>query len=400
MPLNGPKQNILEKIISRFFAFFSGTLVTTAGTCIGNLSWLLGNGIDDPGKAVQYNTYMLLGFVALGAFFFHKKKALDAAANDETKDGLDLTPSELLMLTLNEGIQNLTAAMAAIMAQVNYQLMPASQGFGNIFSVFFWGCVVLVVGEGIQRTLKKGSMCEYIVNLLNGLNVGSVSWWLGLALSNFTQERLGASHGSGPSVYYWMFFVSLIFGVVLVEIFTWLQSTKLGKSKDGKPYADVLFSMLKGTPLYSAGWVLDNVVEYRWTDHYIGGTFLWMIISPVVLVPLQHVVHLEKSKLAPGHWHATKEDMWGFANQMVALMGQILAFVTGNLAGNALAQIFPDASDFAWILLGVICQALGFLVEGARTRWLPTLFKDAGEAETDIDADAEGLYKKLSSNLR
>lgn len=155
-----------ENILSRWFAVLSGTLTITAGNCIANLSFLAGDGTGTWVSALAYTVIMIDGL-------------------------LDLTPSEILSLTVDEGIASVAAAMSLIIAQVWYKLIPSSS-----FIVFAGVCVVVIAGEIWQRSLQKGTMPEFIVQSLNGLNIGSVSWFVGLGLSNHAQNYFGAPDGA------------------------------------------------------------------------------------------------------------------------------------------------------------------------------------------------------------
>jgi len=349
--------------------------VTTAGTCLGEVSWLVGEDTGTTWKALRYTCCILVAFVVLGAVFYKYKSKLDAAAKDEEKEPLtEMTPSELLALFVNEGITNLSGAMASILAQVNYQLLPTAHGPWYILWIFVGGVAVLAVGERIQRALKKGSMAEYIMSMLNGLNVGSVSWWLGYAMANVTQNIFGAPDGPSRQLSYWMWLLALLFAILLAQLFNMI-SHKFSKGADGTPYGHVVFAMLKGTPMYSSGLVLSDVVQVRFRHNYLEGTVLWISIGTIVMTSVEHLVHAPKGKLATGScWAQSEKDAYLFANQMTSLLQQTFAFICGQLAQFALED-YLQVNDVVWFSLGLAFQVLGFLVEGARHWYLPSLFK-------------------------
>lgn len=375
---------MLTKMLCRWLSLLSGTLVTTAGTCFGEVSWLAGDDTGTTYKALRYNFLIILGFVALGAIFYEYKSKLSKAADDEEKEPLtDMKPSEMLELFVNEGITNLSAAMAAILAQVNYQFLPATHGPMYMFWIFVFGVAILIIGEFVQRSLTKGSMAEYIVNMLNGLNVGSVSWWFGLAMANSTQNLFGAPDGSNSKVTYWMWLVALVFAVLLAQLFN-VMSHQVGKGKDDKAYGHVVFSMLKGTPMYSSGWVLNDVVQDRFEGHYLWGTFLWITIGTFVMIQVEHIVHAPSGKVITGScWADSEKDIFVFANQMSSLLQQTFSFVAGQLAQFALEDWFP-VNDFGWFVLGILFQLVGFLVENLRHYYMKDVFKDLSKASNRL----------------
>lgn len=366
-----------EKVVARVFALLSGTLTTLAGTAIGNLSFLAGEGTKTIGGAAQFTAVMGLAFAALGAIMYWHKQSFAAAEADEEKDGVTgLTPSEARSLAVDEGVNNLTGAMASILAQAWFQLLPGMDTPIGILEVFLGGAATLVLGEWLQRSLAKDSMAEYIVALWNGLNVGSVSWWIGFAASDYTQNCLGAPDGSSSKVAYWMYLVALVIALVLMALFNTL-SALLGKSpeEDCKPYGHIVCTMLKGVPMFSSGFILSNVVQNRYDAEFIVGTCVWMVLSTLIVVAFERI--LKTSKLVPGANLGEGKALYHFSTSAVSLLQQTFAFVVGNLAGSALAMYASSAKDPAWVTLGALFQVLAFMVESARTRCLPAFFKDA-----------------------
>lgn len=377
-----------EKLVGRWFSLLSATLTTLAGACVGNLSSLTGAGTATVGSATRYTICMLVAFCWLGAIFYNHKKALDAAAKDETKDGLTgLTSSEVLALAVDEGIQNITGAMASILAQIWYTFLPISHGPLFILETFLGGCVILYIGERLQRSFTKGTMGEYIMNMLNGLNVGSVSWWVGLAMSNVTQNMFGAPDGESSKVTYTMWLYALVFAAAFMEVVNFL-SAKMCQSPDSKPYGHVVFSALKGVPMFSSGWILNNVTQYQYTGEYIYGTFIWIGIASVVIIVLDQIMHMPGFKLPSSVGADDKKLASLFVTQVVSLLQQTFAFITGQLASFALADYLPSESNSNWLIIGTVFQVLGFLVESARTRLLPSIFKDAAARDYVLLAGA------------
>merc|ERR1740130_1237919 len=208
-------------------------------------------------------------FLVLNMFFFRNKKALDDASKDEKKEGvLDMTPSELLSLTVDEAITNLSSAMASIVAGLWFGLFPAT----HTLMILCGGSAILMLGESLQLTLTKGSLGCFQLQSLNALNCGSVSWWMGFAMSNVTQLWCGAS--TPGQLKYWMWGVALIIGGANMELVNYLSVHVCGTS-DMKPYGSMFFKMLKGVPMFSSGLILNNIVQQRWANDYATGTAVW-----------------------------------------------------------------------------------------------------------------------------
>merc|ERR1711869_77167 len=102
--------------------------------------------------------------------------------------------------------------------------------------------------------------------------------------------------------------------------------------------------MLKSVPMYSSGLILCNVVQNRFANDYLAGTFLWIAISTVVVVTLDQIFHnpISKSaKLSPGSCYSEGKLQHRFAAEAVSLLGQSLAYLCGSTAGFALAVYRP-----------------------------------------------------------
>mmetsp|Transcript_94581 Transcript_94581/g.174073 ORF Transcript_94581/g.174073 Transcript_94581/m.174073 type:complete len:211 (-) Transcript_94581:27-659(-) len=210
-------------------------------------------------------------------------------------------------------------------------------------------------------------------------------------MANATQNMFGVPDGPGPKVQYWMWLVALFFAILLAVLFTAISHVSM-KGEDGKAYGKVVLSMLKGTPMYSSGWILNDVVQDRYTGHYLWGTCLWITIGVIVLIQVEHFVHAPSGKLATGScWAETEADAYLFGNQMVSLLQQTFAFVSGQLAQFALEDWFT-VNDVEWFLLGFVFQVAGIIVEGARHWYLPMLFKH-------LEQDSKYLLKTVSGGL-
>eukprot|EP00931_Biecheleriopsis_adriatica_P087435 TRINITY_DN61907_c0_g1_i1.p1 TRINITY_DN61907_c0_g1~~TRINITY_DN61907_c0_g1_i1.p1 ORF type:complete len:372 (-),score=62.60 TRINITY_DN61907_c0_g1_i1:84-1199(-) len=366
----------IRQLFSRWFALLSGVFATLAWKAsyeiLGDTSNL------DVKKAAIYTVCMLAVFALIAALSFQYKKQLDAASQAEKKDGmLDMTPSELVALTVDEGISNLTSAMASMLAGLWFSFVPSMSSMLAACVFLGSGCTVLLLGEAIQRLLQKGTGTEYIVSLLNGLNVGSVSWWVGYPLSNFTQSRLGGAPGESAEVEYWMWGVALLLSAINMEILSYI-SLKLPKGSDGKVYGALIVRTLKGVPLYSSGIILYNITQYRYGDMYLVGTLIWLGISSVAVVLTDHLLHMPGYKLSPARFYAEEKVAFDICNDAVTLLGQTLAYTCGQLGGSALVAMVPGASVSLWIIFALAFQLFSIVLQEARTRCLPAVWKEPG----------------------
>lgn len=357
-----------ENIASRWFSLLSATLTITAGNCVGSLSFLSGDGGGKWLSALVYTIIMMAAMVFLGAVFFQQKKGLDAASKNEAKDGLlDLTPSEILALTVDEGITSLTAAMSMIIAQVWYNLIPS-----GTYIVFAGGFVLVVTGEIWQRSLQKGTLAEFLVQSLNGLNIGSVAWFVGLGLSNRAQNYFGAPDGASSKVAWWMWLICVLNSTAVFELINVISTKLSGRDEHGKPYGANIFAMLQGVSMYSSAWILNNILKDRLSKYYIISTCISIIFSSFAVVTVDQFAHHPSSGYA---FYADAKNMYLLASKLSSALGQYLAFISGQLASFALAQYFPSESNLRWSLLAAGFQLLALLIEGSRTTWLHSLFK-------------------------
>lgn len=367
--------SIWLQLLSRSFALLSGVFATLAWA---SAYYALGDtGNLDVKGASEYTACMLGVFSLLAAVSFRYKKQLEAASQLEAKEGvLELSPSEMLALTVDDGISNLTSAMASILAGLWFGLVPSMSSAMSAAVFLGAGSVVLLVGEAIRRSLQKGSLAEYVVNLLNGLNISSVSWWVGYPLSNFTQDRLGASAGGSAKVQYWMWGIAFLVACINMEILAFV-ATKIPKGADGKVYGNSVLRMLKGVPLYASGLILYNITQFRFKGNYIVGTLLWLGISTVVVVGFDQIMHLPGHKLSPVRSCAAEKDVAELCDEALSLMGQTLAYVCGQLAASALAALVPGDSVLVWLLFAVAFQVVSWVLQDLRTGCLPAVFKGA-----------------------
>jgi hypothetical protein len=377
-----------EKRVSRWFSFLSGTLTTLAGGCVGDIYPLTG---DANQFLVTYNIGLLIVFFMLGAIFYKYKKALNSAVADETKDGLTgLTPSEGLALTVDEGITNLAAAIASLMAQNLHDHLyfwdDYQEGQTIVVSCLV-GCVVLLLGEYIQRLLTKGSMVEYIVNMFNGLNVGSVAWWVGYDISSLIQTM----SGTGPvpkEVGYWMWLVTLFFALVFME-FVHSLSANFRRGTDGKPYGHILLTAVKSIPMYASGFVLYNIEFWKYKDNYVLATLILTIVGSVGVVSLEQLIRKPCFKVPSNYFAADAKLESYFMTQTVTLLQHTFAFVAGQLGTIALTNyvdtVAPDGvGSRGWLTIGFSIQVLAFAIESARTRCLPKVLKDAATPASEL----------------
>lgn len=392
--------SIWLRIFSRSFALLSGVFATLAWQSAYDALGDTGN-LDVKGAA-EYTACMLGVFSLLAALSFRYKKQLDAASQLEEKEGvLELSPSELLALTVDDGISNLTSAMASILAGLWFGLVP-SMDSGPSAAVFLGaGSVVLLIGEAIRRSLQKGSLSEYIVNLLNGLNICSVSWWVGYPLSNFIQVRLGASAGGSAEVQYWMWAIAFLAACINMELLSFV-ATKIPKGADGKVYGNSVLRMLKGVPLYASGLILYNITQFGFKGNYHVGTLVWLGISSVVVVGFDQTMHLTEHKLSPVRCCAERKDVEEFADEAVTLMGQTLSYVCGELGASALAALVPGAHMLVWLLFTVAFQVVSLVLQDLRTGCLPTVFKGAQSYVSvglqDSQAALKGAVSSITQN--
>jgi len=358
----------------------SGMLTTLAGSCIGHTTILVGTGAGDFRFAIKYTVVMIMVLVALGSILYIHKKKLHAAVQDEEKDSLTgYSPSEYLALGVDDGIRNLTGAMASVLVNIWFKKLPWTHGLSFFIETLVVGVLALILGETIQLWMTKGSMGRYIMKMLNGLLVGIVSWWLGFSLSNETQNIFGAPDGPSKDVNYKMFIVALFCACINMELFN-IISAKLCKNKEGHPYGFIIFSAIKGTPMFSAGLVLNNVVQYRYgPNDYLSGTLIWVVIAAVFIITFDQIAQMPALTEAKILYYGPKVAHQ-FGRATVSLLGQIFAFVCGSMASSALMECLAPMSDALWIAYFAFFQLLGCTVEFARHQWLPGT-KSAGARE-------------------
>lgn len=374
----------LAKVLDRWFSLLGATLAGAASNCIQNT--IPSQDQESLDSAIYYTVILLVVFVILGAVFFRFKKKLESSETDEDKDGLTgMTPKELLSLTVDEGINNFTAAIAAVLSAVWFGLATV-KGLELICWTFVIGIIILLFGEWIQLELTKGSMAAYIWQLLNSLNQGNVSWFIGLAMSNYTEHLFGANNtGRAYLLCYWHWFVGLIVGLVLMEIFTFVSST-LPKADDSKPYGSFICTMLKGIPMYASGWILNDLVQYRWSNSYVMGTFVWCCMSAVLVVSFDQFLHMRSASTCFGIVpHDDVKFVYIMTKETVSLLQQTLAFICGNMAGFIQLPFTESAAGWiAWIVWAILFQVVAFLFQGARTSWLPKAFKAVDAREVRL----------------
>jgi hypothetical protein len=379
-----------QKIIDRLFSLSSATLAGAASNSIQNT---LPQTQETLAGAIYYTIVLVAVFLVLGVVFFKFRKDLNSSEADEDKDGLtDMTPKELALLTVDEGINNFTAAIAAVLATVWFALAPV-QDVQLICWTFAIGLIILFFGEWVQLELTKGSMAEYIWQLLNGLNQGNVSWFIGLAMSNYTEHIFGADNtGRASHLYYWHWLVGLIVGVCLMEVFNVLSS-KLPKTAASKAYGSFIVAMLKGIPMYSSGWILNDLVQYRWNHAYIEGTIIWCLQSAVLVTLFDQILHLRSAGTCFGM--VPQDDakfVYTLTNDTVSLLQQTFAFICGNMAG--FIDLPFTENPAGWVVWAVLFQVAAFAIQGARTYWLPKVFKAVDAREANL---SNGDYILLNS---
>lgn len=389
-----------QHIMSRWFALISGTLAIVASQCVSNLFAATGN-LNLRG-ACNYTAIMLSVFSVLSALFYCHKKSLNEAAKDEEKEGLmNLTPSEALDLTVNEGLNNLTNAMASILAGLWFGILQLG-GILNTFKILYGGCAVLLIGEALQRQLKPGGLAEYVVNMLNGMNCGNVSWWLGYSVSNNIQNWFGCPNGQSACLSYWVFAASFVWATINLEFINFL-STKTPKTGAGAAYGKLLFTMLKGYPMFATGLVLNNIVQFQDSHAYVSGTVFWSCLTVVAVLAFDQFVHMPSYKALANAYISDPKEVMALVNEVVTLIGQVLSFIVGQLATFALAEHFKTGiiptgavciqgkagrtfcaskTVIFWCVFAAFWQVLSFLFQSARTQCLPRIFKKK-DASTD-----------------
>jgi hypothetical protein len=389
-PTKKPSHATPHKIIDRLFSLSSATLAGAASNCI---QMSLPQEEETVKDAMYLTLVLLVVFLVLGVVFFKFRKKLNSSETDEDKDGLtDMTPNELALLTLDEGINNFTAAIAAVIAAVWFALAPVQDG-QLICWTFVIGLIILLFGEWIQLELTKGSMAEYVWQLLNGLNQGNVSWFIGLAMSNYTEHSFGADNaGRASRLRYWHWFVGLVLGVCLMEVFDVLSS-KMPKTAASKAYGSFIVGMLKGIPMYSSGWILNDLVQYRWDHEYIEGTIVWCCMSAVLVTFFDQILHLRSAGTCFGM--LPQDDakfLYGMTNDTVSLLQQTFAFICGNMAG--FIDLPFTGNSAGWVVWAVLFQVAAFAVQAARTFELPKVFKAVDAREANL---SNGDYILLNS---
>lgn len=388
--------SIWLQIFSRWFALLSAVFATlawkSAYDSLGHTSSL------SVKEAAEYTACLLGVFAVLAAASYRYKKQLDAASQLEEKEGvLELTPSELLALTVDDGISNLTSAMASILAGLWLALVPSMSSSMSAAVFLGAGSVVLLIEEALRRSLQKGSLAEYIVIVVNGLTISTVSWWVGYPLSKFIQGALGAPAGESAKIQYWMWGVAFLAASVNMEILSFI-ATKLPKGADGKVYGNSVLRMLKGLPLYASGLILYNITQFNFKGNYLVGTLIWLSISSVVLVGSDQLMHLPGHRLSPARSCAAEKDVAEFSDEALNLMGQTLSYVCGQLGASALAALVPGAHMLVWLLFSVAFQVVSLVLQDLRTSCLPVVFKTARSyVQVGLENSQDALKEAASS---
>lgn len=392
--------SMLQEVFSRWFALLSGIFATLAWHAAyeslgdtGSLSVKCVKG------AAIYTAGMLGVFSLLAAVSFRYRKQLEAASQTEAKEGvLQLSPSDLMALTVDDGISNLTSAMSSMLAGIWFGLAPSMPSAVSAAVFMGAGSVVLLIGEAIRRSLQKGSAAEYIMNLLNGLNISSVSWWVGYPLSNFTQEILGVSAGESSKVKYWMWGVAFVAATINIEILSAI-ATRIPKGADGKVYGNSVLRMLKGVPLYSSGLILYNITQLQFEDNYLVGSLIWLVISSVAIVFSDQVMRMAEGKLSNISCCADPKDFVELGDEAVSLLGQTMSYVCGQLGSSALAAMLPKASALLWLLFTAVFQIVSMALQDARTDCLPTMFKAVGSYTTVVVEESKVALTETAATL-